>query len=91
MSLHDVLYISVSYLFSTFTDTIRKPMKIGCADEVCSQLYQESSHIKTAAPDKLPKNRIVRYFFAGHGQEIIKEFQKAHCLIIFLILPLHLE
>ena len=27
-----------SYLFNTFTDTIRKPMKIGCADGVCSHL-----------------------------------------------------
>ncbi len=26
------------YLFSTLTDTIRKPMKIGCADGVCSHL-----------------------------------------------------
>ena len=26
------------YLFSTFTDTIRKPLKIGCADRICSHL-----------------------------------------------------
>ena len=34
-----------TYLFSTFTDTIRKPMKIGCADGVCSHL----NHVLTAS------------------------------------------
>ena len=37
--------LSYSYLFSTFTDTIRKPMKIGCADGVCSHL----NHVLTAS------------------------------------------
>ena len=53
--------------------------------------YKEFSHIKAAAPDKLPQNRIMGHFLTGHGQEVIQEFQKADCLIIFLIFPLYLE
>ena len=42
---HVFFFIIISYLFSTFTDTIRKPMKIGCADGVCSHL----NHVLTAS------------------------------------------
>ena len=36
--LYGVCQLIISYLFGTFTDTIRKPMKIGCADGVYSHL-----------------------------------------------------
>ena len=42
---HNLSIIEISYLFSTFTDTIRKPMKIGCAEMVCSHL----NHVLTAS------------------------------------------
>ena len=42
---HVFFFIIISYLFSTFADTIRKPMKIGCADGVCSHL----NHVLTAS------------------------------------------
>ena len=37
--------IKPMYLFSSFTDTIRNPMKIGCADGGCSHL----NHVLTAS------------------------------------------
>ena len=42
---HVFFFIIISYLFSIFTDTIHKPMKIGCSDEVCSHL----NHVLTAS------------------------------------------
>ena len=47
-----------TYRFSTFTDTSRTPMKIGCADGVCSHqnhVLTASSASDSACSEQLPK------------------------------------
>lgn len=48
--LYGVCQLIISYLFGTFTDTIRKPMKIGCADGAYSHL----NHAFTVSPASDP-------------------------------------
>ena len=55
-----------TYLFSTFTDTIRKPMKIGCADGVCSHLNHvltASSASNSACTEQLLPPPLYTFFF----------------------------
>ena len=66
-----------SYLFSSFTDMVRRPMKIGSADEVCSHLNQ----VLTASSVNDSACSEHSYDLTGYFQYIVFKVQgdKASC------------
>ena len=80
---HVFFFIIISYLFSTFTDTIRKPMKIGCADGVCSHLNHvltASSASDSACSEQLPLAfNIVLIFTADCCSRTAPPRMSSHC------------
>ena len=72
-----------SYLFSSFTDMVRRPMKIGSADEVCSHLNQ----VLTASSVNDSACSEHSYDLTGYFQYIVFKVQGDKASRIFFFSP----
>ena len=77
-----------SYLFSIFTDTIRKPMKIDCAERVCLHL----NHVLTAssASDSACSEQLPDYYNSQEVGNYMKKWEmwKWSCIALAAVMVL---